>query len=109
LKLRFSQWHKIKVIGVEPDSNVKAVVKEISKDDPTLLQLPNEPLSSKILNYKLYVKFWQLLPEFLRIRSPELIFRATDNGYNIHTFYSRCEDYTETYFFCLVFIRTLEG
>jgi len=110
LKMRFSAWSKIKITTkVDPASNVKEIVKENSKDDPSLFILPNEPLNSKIVNYALYVKFWQLIPEFLRIRSPELIFRATDNGYNIHTFYSKCEEYTETYFFCLIFVKTLEG
>lgn len=94
---------------MDADSNVKEVVRENSKDDQTMLYQPNEPLNSQIVNYELYVKFWQFLPDFLRIRSPELIFRATEHGYNIHTFYSRCEEYAESYYFCLILIRTTEG
>lgn len=50
-----------------------------------------------------------MLPEFVRIRTPELIFRATDQGYNIRNFYNACEEYADSYYFLIVFIRTTEG
>ena len=74
-----------------------------------MLYLPNEKLDSVIISYDLYVAFWQLLPEFVRIREPKLIFRATENGYNLRTFYAACEDHADSYFFCLILIRTTEG
>lgn len=74
-----------------------------------MLYLPSEKLDSKILSYDQYVAFWQFLPDFVRIRSPQLFFRATDHGYNIRNFYSKCEELSDSYYFCLIFIRTTEG
>jgi hypothetical protein len=50
-----------------------------------------------------------MLPEYLRIRTPHLIFKATTNGYNIHTFYEACAPYTESFHSCLIIIETTEG
>jgi len=109
-RLRFSHFsYKIKYTDVEPNSGVRKVIEGNSKDDQCTLYQPNEPIDSKIITYELYVKFWQFLPGFMRIRSPELIFRATEHGYNIHTFYARCEEYAESYYFCLILIRTTQG
>ena len=70
-KLRFSHWkHTVKFTDVEPTSGIKRVIKENSKYDQTILYQPNEPIDSKIITYELYVKFWQFLPDFMRIRSP---------------------------------------
>lgn len=100
---------KAKYTNVEDISEIKEVIRKNSKDDQCTLYQPNEPIDSKIISYELYVKFWQFLPGFMRIRSPELIFRATEHGYNIHTFYARCAEYAETYYFCLILIRTIQG
>jgi len=74
-----------------------------------MLYLPHEKLDSVIISYDLYVAFWQFLPEFVRIREPKLIFRATQHGYNLRTFYNMCEDHSDSYFFCLILIRSTEG
>lgn len=66
-------------------------------------------LDSILIDYKMYVMFWQFLPDYIRIRSPKLIFRATVNGYNIRNFYKACEEYNESYHFCLIIIKTTEG
>lgn len=94
---------------LEVDTNVKEVIKENSKGDASLLYLPNEKLDSKFVTYDLYVAFWQFLPEFVRIRTPQLFYRATDNGYNIRNFYAACENYQDSYYFCLIFIKTTDG
>lgn len=69
-KFHAKQWRKVCFHSIKVDSNVKEVVRENSKDDPSGLHLPREKLNSKIISYDLYVSFWQFLPEFMRIRSP---------------------------------------
>ena len=36
--------------------------------------LPNAPLRSSIINYELYAHFWMMVPPYIRIRIPKLVF-----------------------------------
>ena len=45
----------------------------------------------------------------MRIRHPKLIFRATEHGYNLRNFYRACEQYADSYYMCLILIKTTEG
>ena len=37
------------------------------------------------------------LPEIMRIRIPEVIYKANMDGFNIKTLYRKCEDYVHGY------------
>lgn len=45
--------------------------------------LPNASLNSSIIDYTLYAHFWMTVPPYLRIRIPQLVFKATEDGYNL--------------------------
>lgn len=45
--------------------------------------LPNAPLKSTIIDYNTYAQFWLTVPSYIRIRIPQLVFKASEDGYNI--------------------------
>lgn len=45
--------------------------------------LPNAPLKSTIIDYNTYAQFWLTVPPYIRIRIPQLVFKASEDGYNI--------------------------
>lgn len=45
--------------------------------------LPNAPLRSTIIDYHLYAHFWMMVPTYIRIRIPQLVFKASEDGYNV--------------------------
>jgi hypothetical protein len=49
-----------------------------------------------------------MVPEYVRIRIPQMIFRATDHGYNIRNLYNACDEFRDTHYMCLILIRTTE-
>ena len=42
---------------------------------------------SKCLTYDEICLLWEKLPEVIQTRSPELTYRASEDGYNLHTTY----------------------
>ena len=46
-----------------------------------------------------------MFPLTVRIRIPKLIFRASEHGYNIHNLYSKCEEYADSYYHCIMVVR----
>ena len=71
--------------------------------------LPTKPIKSEIIDYRQLAEFWSLLPDYCRIRVPDLIFRATEHGYNLKTIYSSAEPHYDTYVLAAMFIKTTEG
>jgi len=49
------------------------------------------------------------LPEVVRIRIPEVIFKASEHGYNIKKIYEKCEEYADSYEHCIILIESTEG
>lgn len=39
--------------------------------------LPSAPLKSGLISYEEYANFWMLMPPYIRIRIPQLIFKAS--------------------------------
>ena len=68
--------------------------------------LPNAPLQSKLINYEQYAQFWRMVPSYVRIRIPQHIFRASEDGYNLRNLYTACERYSDSYYMCLILIKT---
>jgi len=71
--------------------------------------LPTKPVKSVIIDYNQLAEFWAMIPDYCRIRVPEKIFRATEDGYNIKTLYERCGEYHGSYHVCVMFIKSLDG
>ena len=67
-------------------SEVTALIKKaIERDDlgEMVDYLPNAPLRSSIIDYTTYAHFWMLVPSYIRIRIPQLVFKASEDGYNV--------------------------
>jgi hypothetical protein len=70
--------------------------------------LPNAPLNSSIIEYYTYACFWMIVPPYIRIRIPQLVFKASEDGYNLQQLYAATEQYADSYYTCLILIRDLE-
>lgn len=46
--------------------------------------LPNAPLRSNLIDYQTYAHFWMMVPPYMRIRIPQLVFKASEDGYSLH-------------------------
>jgi len=58
--------------------------KKISNEDDNIVDyLPNAPLKSNLINYEQFAEFWKMVPSYVRIRIPQFVFRATEDGYNL--------------------------
>ena len=45
----------------------------------------------------------------VRIRFPEIVFRASTNGYNLQNFYNSVDEFVDTYHYCVILIKTADG
>lgn len=68
--------------------------------------LPNTELKSNIVNHSGFARLWGMFPAYAKIRVPNLIFRASVDGYNIHTLYDKCGDYYDSFYNCIIIILT---
>jgi len=50
-----------------------------------------------------------MVPNYLRIRIPELVYKASRDGYNLSKLYSETEEHAESYYSCLVLIRDTDS
>jgi hypothetical protein len=71
--------------------------------------IPNVPLNSNIAVYEDFAAIWKMLPDYAKIRVPELIFSCQSDGYNINNLYRNCAPYKNEYKFSLLFIQTVTG
>ena len=71
--------------------------------------LPNAPLRSTIIDYQEYAHFWMMVPTYIRIRLPQLVFKASEDGYNINRLYAATEMYSNSYYACLILIRDVDS
>ena len=71
--------------------------------------MPNAPLGSVIIDYQIYAHLWMMVPPYLRIRIPKLIFKASEHGYNINQLYAKTEPLANSYHCCLILIRDMDS
>jgi hypothetical protein len=45
--------------------------------------MPNCPLNSTIVLYEEFASIWKMLPDYVKIRVPELLYAATSDGFNL--------------------------
>jgi hypothetical protein len=65
--------------------------------------VPNVPPST-IVSYEEFGKIWKMLPDYVRIRVPRLLYSCSTDGYNINNLYRTCEPYTSEYVFSLLLV-----
>lgn len=65
--------------------------------------IPNVPPST-IVSYEQFGTIWHMLPDYVKIRMPTLLYACTTDGFNINSLYRACEPYEHEYKFSLVFI-----
>jgi hypothetical protein len=49
------------------------------------------------------------LSECMQIRFPEVIFKASEDGYNIRNMYKKCDEYIDSYEHAIILIQSEEG
>lgn len=47
-----------------------------------------------------------MLPDYVKIRVPELLFAASSDGFNLQNLFRKCAPYKHEYKFTLIFIQT---
>jgi hypothetical protein len=71
--------------------------------------VPNVPTNSKILDYDDFARIWKLLPDYVKIRVPELIFCTQTDGYNIKNLYRVSSEFKNEYKFSLIICQSTSG
>lgn len=68
--------------------------------------MPNCPLNSEIVKFEELAKIWSFLPDYVKIRIPELVFQANSDGFNLNNLWRKMKDYKNEYKFTLLIIQT---
>jgi hypothetical protein len=55
--------------------------------------LPGHKMDSAFINFEQFTKFWGFLAHDIKLRIPQLIFRASKDGFNIHTMQDRLHEH----------------
>ena len=58
------------------------------------------------MKFEELAKIWAFLPDFVKIRIPELVYCATNDGFNLQSIYRKMKDYKNEYKFTLLIIQT---
>jgi hypothetical protein len=61
---------------------------------------------STILSFEEFAKVWSMLPDYVKIRIPELLYCAHNDGFNLNNLYRKCQPYKNEYKFSLLLIQT---
>jgi len=51
---------------------------------------------------------WMFMAPSLRIRFPEIVFRASKDGYNLLSLYASVKEFVDTYHYCILILLTAE-
>jgi hypothetical protein len=68
--------------------------------------MPNCPMNSSILKFEEFVRMWHFLPDYVKIRIPELVYNASSDGFNLSSMWRRMANYKNEYKFSLLLIQT---
>ena len=47
-----------------------------------------------------------MVPNYVRIRIPQIVFKASEDGFNIRNLYNSVDEYVDSYQMCLILIKT---
>ena len=68
--------------------------------------VPNMSFTSSIVVYEEFSMIWRMLPDYVKIRVPELLYTANSDGFNLQNLYRKMAPYKNEYKFCLILIQT---
>ena len=71
-----------------------------------MVLLPSGCKTSTILSYEEFSHVWAMLPEYVRIRNPQLLYNTHSDGFNLQNLYRTSVEYKNEYKFSLIFIQT---
>ena len=71
--------------------------------------MPNCALNSSIVQYEEFARIWKMMPDYVKIRIPELLYASTSDGFNIQNLYRKCAPYKYEYKFSLLIIQTKQN
>ena len=49
-----------------------------------------------------------LVPNYVKIRIPQIAYKASIDGFNLRNLYNACDNYLDSYQMCLILIKTTE-
>ena len=70
------------------------------------MQLPSGCKTSTILSFEEFNNVWAMLPEYVRIRNPQIIYNTHIDGFNLQNLYRASVEYKNEYKFSLIIIQT---
>ena len=70
----------------------------------SLMQLPSGCKTSTILSFEEFRNVWAMLPEYVRIRNPQIIYNTHIDGFNLQNLYRASVEYKNEYKFSLIVI-----
>jgi hypothetical protein len=68
--------------------------------------VPNLPSKSSIVSFDEFSKIWVMLPEWVRIRIPEMVYCAHNDGFNLQSMWRKMQPFKNDYKFSLLLIQT---
>lgn len=68
--------------------------------------MPNFKDKSMIVSYGEFSTIWKMLPGYVKIRIPQLVFCAGADGFNLNTLYRKLQPFKNEYKFTLVIVQT---
>ena len=71
--------------------------------------MPNVKLNSNIVQYDEFAKIWQMMPDYVKIRVPELLYASTSDGFNLQNLYRKYAPFKHEYKFSLVLVQTTQN
>lgn len=71
--------------------------------------MPNVALNSTIVTFEEFAKIWRMMPDYVKIRVPELLYASTSDGFNIQNLYRKLAPYKHEYKFTLLIIQTKQN
>lgn len=71
--------------------------------------MPTMALNSTIVTYEEFATIWRMMPDYVKIRVPELLFVSSTDGYNINNLYRKTAPYKHEYKFSLLLIQTTKN
>jgi hypothetical protein len=58
------------------------------------------------LKYEEFAKVWHFMPDYVKIRIPEMVYCAHSDGFNLQSLYRKMQPYKNEYKFSMIVIQT---
>ena len=99
--MKKNSTHNFDGAKVKKSSQTKSSV-----SDDILEFVPKGYEKSTILNFEQFSRVWSMLPDYVKIRNPNLIYSTHTDGFNLMNLYNVSSEYRNEYKFSLLFIQT---